>query len=361
MKSFRVRPAASIAVAVATVLASGGLFAGPAAAAEPPSLHASPTPLLWPRSGLESVSATGPDDVWAAGYQGYQGFWWAWEGLGGTYVHVLQPKAVVTRWNGTSWQTHDLPGTGGDARAERIEAGAPGNVWVQGTLHPHHVFNGTAHYIARWDGARWRQVSLPSTDCRPRLEDADASGAWFDCSGDVFRWEGGTWTRYDTDPEGQSTGVSAISSLSAGSAWAATTENLLRWDGSRWSPAPGLPEGGYWYDVLAVSATEVWAAGLAPGDGGRKQVVYRWDGAVWHEEAPRPSDGDDLYRAGDGTMWTHNRWTGELHRLDGGTWTPVDVPLPDDGEVNGVTTVPGAPTLWAVGETGDVPLVYRGG
>lgn len=265
MKSFRVRPAASIAVAVATVLASGGLFAGPAAAAEPPSLHASPTPLLWPRSGLESVSATGPDDVWAAGYQGYQGFWWAWEGLGGTYVHVLQPKAVVTRWNGTSWQTHDLPGTGGDARAERIEAGAPGNVWVQGTLHPHHVFNGTAHYIARWDGARWRQVSLPSTDCRPRLEDADASGAWFDCSGDVFRWEGGTWTRYDTDPEGQSTGVSAISSLSAGSAWAATTENLLRWDGSRWSPAPGLPEGGYWYDVLAVSATEVWAAGLAPG------------------------------------------------------------------------------------------------
>lgn len=253
------------ALIAAAVLALAGVTAAPsaaaagpaAAAAEPRPLKAAAAPWLWPRSGLEAVSATGPDDVWAAGYQGYQGIDWSVPGWGAGTVHVLPPKAMVARWNGSSWRTHDLPGTAGDAVAQEIDAASPDDVWVTGTLHPHDSAK-TAPYVARWDGERWQQVETPPDGCWPRHPAADSTGAWFSCGTSLYRWQDGRWTEQDTGaPDNCCIGVDEISVLSDDSAWAATTWGLLHWDGRRWSEVPGY-DGVMWMRVLAVSDTEIW-------------------------------------------------------------------------------------------------------
>ncbi|MBE1532800.1 hypothetical protein [Actinomadura algeriensis] len=359
MRSFRARPALSAAAALAAALAAGGLAAAPAAAAEPPPLHASPTPLLWPRSGLETVSATGPNDVWAGGYQGYQGIDWSVPGFGAGTIDVLPPKAVVTRWNGTYWQTHDMPGTGGDAAVENIDAGSPSNVWVAGRLHAFQDVMKHKPFVTRWDGTRWHSVPLPD-GCAPRHPEADATGAWFACGTEILRWEGGAWTRYDAGAHDNCCiAVNAISAVPGGPAWAATTWGLVRWDGRAWSEIAELPQDVFWYRVLAVSADEVWATGTEPAPNGHRQwVLYRWDGESW-SRAPAAPGGAELVRTGDGTMWAVQGTWGELSRLDGDTWTGVEVPVPDDGQITAAAAVPGAPTLWAVGKTKNVPVVLN--
>ncbi|QFG22623.1 hypothetical protein [Actinomadura sp. WMMB 499] len=362
MRTSPVRPAVSAAAALAAVLLAAPV--APAVAAEPPPLRAAPTPLLWPQSGLESVSATGPDDVWAAGYQGRQRYWVAVEGFGGWWVNVLPPKAVVTRWNGTSWQTHDIPGTGGDAAATDIDAGSPSNVWVTGARKPLRDLTEHEPFLSRWDGARWHDVAPPE-GCWPRSPEADATGTWIACGTTVHRWEGGAWTEYDAGAHDNCCiAVNDISALPEGPAWAATTWGLVRWDGQAWSEVAELPEDVFWNEVLAVSADEVWATGTAPredGSGWRDRVLYRWDGRTWSEGPATPSN-EKLLRTGDGTIWAvQTTFGGGRYRLDGDAWTEVEVPVPGDGEITGATSVPGSPSLWMVGRTENVPLVYRNG
>ncbi|RSN68089.1 hypothetical protein [Actinomadura sp. WAC 06369] len=361
MRSSRVRPARTLAAAVAAVLASAGLLAAPAAAAGPPPLHASPTPLLWPRSGLETVSATGPNDVWAAGYQGYQGIDWSIPMLGAGTIDVLPPKAVVTRWNGMFWQNYDIPGTGGDAVVTDIDAGSPTNVWAVGALHAFQDIMKHEPFVARWDGSRWHNVPLPG-GCAPLDPEADATGAWLSCGKTVLRWQDGEWTRYDAGGhDGCCIGVTEISALPGGPAWAATTWGLVRWDGRAWSEIAELPQDVHWYRVTAVSDDEVWAAGTAPGGSGyRERVLYRWDGESWSEGPATPADGE-LIRTGDGTMWAVEGYWGGVHRFDGDAWTEVEVPVPDDGQITAATNVPGSPALWAVGKTRNVPVVLDNG
>ncbi|OLT11934.1 hypothetical protein BJF79_23230 [Actinomadura sp. CNU-125] len=317
--------------------------------------------MLWPQSGLEAVSATGPNDVWAAGYQGRQRYWWAIPGLGGNWINVLPPKAVVTRWNGTSWRTHDLPGTGGDASADEIDAGSPSNVWVTGTLHPLEDFPQRDPFVARWDGTAWHDVAPPE-GCWPRSPQADGTGVWIACGTTIHRWENGAWTEYDAGAHDNCCiAVNDISAPPGGPAWAATTWGVVRWDGQGWSEVSGLPDDAFWNEVLAVSENEVWATGTVPRDSsGRERVLYRWDGETWTEGPATPSN-EKLVRTGDGTTWAVQTSGGGQYRLDGDTWTEIDIPVPGGGEITGATAVPGAPTLWAVGKTEDVPLVYTNG
>ncbi|MGI8330325.1 hypothetical protein ACRYCC_10170 [Actinomadura scrupuli] len=343
--------------AVLTVIATAGLFAGgPATAAEPRPLQAAPTPWLWPRSGLEAVSATGPNDVWAAGYQGYQGIDWSVPGWGAGTIHVVPPKAMVVRWNGTSWNTYDLPGTSGDAVAQEIDAVSPDNVWVTGTLYPHDSSK-SAPYVAHWDGTRWQQVPGPG-GCRPQRPAADSTGAWFSCAPGLFRWQNGQWTKQDAGaPDACCIGVDQISVVSDDSAWAASTWGLLHWDGHGWSTIPGF-DGVNWTRVTAFTDTDVWATGRKWTGSSTVQVSVRWDGRTWQEFPTTPSN-ERLIRTGDGTMWALQSFWGELYRLEGGAWTRVSLPVPSGGHVTGGTPVPGSPALWLVGKTPNVPVVIN--
>ncbi|WP_329521939.1 hypothetical protein [Spirillospora sp. NBC_01491] len=349
---------ARIAASSLSVLTVAGLLAGPpAVAADPLPLHAAPTPLLWPRSGLEAVSATGPDDVWAVGYQGYQGIDWSVPGWGAGTIHVLPPKGAVVHWNGTSWQTYDPPGAGGDVVIQEVDAEARDNVWITGTIRPHDGSN-TGRYLAHWDGTRWKQVATPDDGCGPLHPAADSTGAWFACSVGLVRWEDGRWTDQDTGaPDNCCIAVNEISVVSDESAWAAATWGLLHWDGRSWSKVPGYDDV-QWGRVLAVSDTEVWATGSQRVDGSMKRIAVRWDGASW-QDFPSPPTGERLIRTGDGAMWALQPTWGELYRLENGAWTKQALPVPGDGQVTGGTAVPGDPGLWLVGKTKNVPVVIH--
>ncbi|KAB2339184.1 beta propeller repeat protein [Actinomadura rudentiformis] len=345
-------------VFVVFVLAVASLFAGPSAfAAEPRELRGAATPWLWPRSGLEAVSATGPDDVWAAGYQGYQGIDWSVPGWGAGTIHVLPPKGAVVRWNGWSWKTYDLPGFGGDGVVREINAVAPDNVWVTGTLHPHDSSK-LAPYVARWDGVTWHQVHKPESGCWPKKPAADSSGAWFACGGGLYRWENGQWSKQEVGaPNGCCMAVERISVVSDTSAWAASTWGILHWDGQRWTNVL-KEEQTHWIDVLAVSDTDVWVKGRYSGGSAYTQVSRRWDGQTWRDVPHTPSN-EQLIRTGDGNLWALQTYWGDLYRLDGDTWTEVTLPVPADGNVTGGTAIPGSPALWLVGKSKNVPIVIN--
>lgn len=346
---------------IAALAAAAGLITGPvlaaapAAADEPKAFASSPAPLLWPRSGIEAVSATGPTDVWAAAYQGYQGIDWSIPMFGAGTIHVLPPKPAVVRWNGSSWKTYDLPGTGGDGVVDEISAGSPTNVWVTGTLRPHASAE-SSPYLARWDGTRWQEVPRPESGCYAKEPAADATGAWFSCSGELYRWENGTWTKPEIGDIGRS--VQEISISPDGTVWAATITGLIRLDGETWTKVPGFDDVD-WYRVLAVSATEVYATGRdrPAGSNSSTPVAVRWDGQAWRDFPVQPS-GDRLIKTGDGTLWALDDFNwGGLHRLTGDTWTRVQLPRPSQSFLTGGTAVPGTSALWLVGKTKDVPII----
>ncbi|WP_030170235.1 WD40/YVTN/BNR-like repeat-containing protein [Spirillospora albida] len=342
--------------AAAGLLTAPALTAVPAAADEPKAFAPSPAPLLWPRSGIEAVSATGPNDVWAAAYQGYQGIDWSIPMFGAGTIRVLPPKPAVVRWNGSSWRTYDLPGAGGDGVIDEISAGSPANVWVIGRIRPQSSGGDRAPYLARWDGTRWQEVQRPPGGCHLSDPAADATGAWFSCGGDVWRWQNGTWTEPETGGLGRF--VQEISLSPDGTVWAATASGLIRGDGGTWTRVPGFADVD-WYRVLAVSATEVYATGWnrPPDSTVSTPVAVRWDGRAWHD-LPVPPSGERLIKTGDGTLWALDEFNwGGLHRLTGDTWTRVRLPVPAQSFISGGTAVPGTSALWVVGKTKDVPIV----
>ncbi|MEU5884496.1 hypothetical protein [Spirillospora sp. NPDC047279] len=334
--------------------------AGPAEAraAEPKPFKGAAAPWLWARSGLETVSATGPNDVWAAGYQGYQGVDWSIPGFGAGTIHVLPPKAMVVRWNGSTWQTYDMPGTEGDAVIQQIEAQSPTNVWAVGTIRPNDS-TGSKPYLAHWDGSAWRQVQRPDDGCWPSKVAPDSTGAWFPCWTGLYRWENGSWTEHDagTPPGACCVTIGQISVVSDDSAWAASTWGILHWDGQRWTKVHDLDDS-YWHTVLAVSDTDVWVTGRqSTGGNVNRNVTLRWNGSTWQEGPATPAN-ERLIRTGDGTMWALQPFWGELYRLDGDTWTRVYPPV-NGGRLTGGTAVPGTPSMWLVGKTKNVPVVIN--
>jgi hypothetical protein len=75
---------------------------------------------------------------------------------------------------------------------------------------------------------------------------------------------------------------------------------ILHWNGTTWSRAtiPAFPSGGQLRDVVALSPTNVYAAGLDGEGFNARSLVLHWDGTSWtRETTPSPSGGPKLYGA----------------------------------------------------------------
>lgn len=110
-----------------------------------PTLQPHPKPDHPVQSALQSVSAVGPDDVWATG-------WWSdQDGI----EHPL-----VEHWNGHTWRRSAPPGT---CDISSIVAAAAGGVWAAAIPSDDESCtygNGHPDIVVHWDGHRW-SVSLP--------------------------------------------------------------------------------------------------------------------------------------------------------------------------------------------------------
>jgi len=71
-------------------------------------------------------------------------------------------RVLILHWNGAKWATARVPNPAGatSARLASVTAVSPSIAWAVGQAdYPHHV---TKLLIERWDGMRWKLVSVPN-------------------------------------------------------------------------------------------------------------------------------------------------------------------------------------------------------
>ena len=256
---------------------------------------------------LTGIAASGPNDIWASG----------WETLGSMMLH----------WDGTAWSNVRLPhvGAGFKEYLYGIAARAPDDAWAVGSAREEQ-----ARLILHWDGTQWEVVVgkgeeyILSADMGYKavaaLAQDDAWAVGWVAEGGIdiqqsltSHWDGQKWT--DVPSPALCKGahrLEGVTALGPDDIWAvggctddtAATDFsryqplIQHWDGQRWQlapiPAPPIPVGNlYLREVAATAPNAVWAVGTY--DGG--VALLRWDGTAWstsllpHGDQPRTLTG----------------------------------------------------------------------
>jgi hypothetical protein len=164
---------------------------------------------------LTSVSATGPNDVWAVGSTG--------------------SGNLIEHFDGNGWSVRPSPQPGSGSSLESVSALSPTDAWAVGSKRGFGAQEST--FVLHWDGSSWREVASPN----PR-NTADATNE-----------------------------LRSVVAISKGDAWAVGTfENeqtsfhqdrtlTLHWDGMRWSIV-GSPTPGATGQLTAVASARLPAA-----------------------------------------------------------------------------------------------------
>ncbi|AWS46004.1 hypothetical protein [Streptosporangium sp. 'caverna'] len=335
-------PAATVAASAAWATAEGARLSGNAA--------------------LLDVTATGPRDAWAIGYQ--------------DSAEDREGLPAVLRWDGSRWREVKLPVVGA-YHLEGVGASGPDDVWVVG--------NGRSAFAAHWNGQSWtRQRPFGVTeDYRLDGVATDGGKSWFAGNGPsggvVLEWkeqefhnvmnaggtlnaitarEGdvwavgvsekrtplvchgtgdGTWDRTEI-PEIPGGGLNRVWQISPSDVWAvgeitAGPDNpevryaqplVLHWDGSRWTRVEVPVPRGTLHGITAIGPGDLWVSGIDAGHAGQPLFLH-FDGRRWSREY------GPLFRA----------------YAEGQQYDESD----DVGRV-GIARVPGTGTLLAVGSIG---------
>lgn len=274
------------------------------------SVVASPNP--GSAQELLGVSASGPNDVWAVGYQDVEG------GL---------DQPLVEHWDGTAWSVTPTPNVGPDTRLEGVSAISATDAWAvgqqqNGTASAGRETSGTSSdsgsgkssntgsegpftVIEHWDGHAWSLVPTPSLPTPEGLSAVGGDGpddVWavgFDGGAALAEhWDGQSWSIV---PAGVGR-LAAVAVVSAADAWvvgASTSPLVERWNGKAWSAVanPNPPGSNVLLGVAALSDSDVWAVGESAGPSANETLVEHWDGVAW-SIAPSPSpDHDDRLAA----------------------------------------------------------------
>lgn len=271
------------------------------------------------------------------------------------------------------------PPTGQELSA--VDAVSPADVWAVGSRYGGGT-NEARSLILHWDGTRWTRV--PSPDAGPLTDVAAVSEeeAWAIGGGKILHWDGEAWevVSYRRPPGAH---FAAIDAFGLDDAWAVGVQYgaewvdkygepnvgfdtlTMHWDGSTWSVVGspnGAPRHNFLEGVLALSPTDVWAAGYAERRNHPRTLTLHWDGDAW-KVVPSPDPGDDfnvLWATGTdrvGRVWAighygdrrspfmalYLRWTGEA-------WEVVPGP-PGEALHQTPTAISGTSgsEVWAVG------------
>jgi hypothetical protein len=245
---------------------------------------------------LQKLAVINANDIWAVGS-------WQSSSSSGT---------LAEHWNGTQWSIVPTPNTGGQLTG--VSAAASNNVWAVGSI------SNSQSVVEHWDGSAWSTVTIPLPgdlqDVTTSVVAISSTDAWiigyYRNSGGsgvtepLFEhWNGTSWT---VDPiTNAGWGDSELQSVSASSStniWAVgsggltgnpNTQSLTEhWNGTTWSVVPSPNVNGnptFLNDVIALSATTVWAVGTTyvPNPIYREPVVLYWTGNSWNiSPAPNP-------------------------------------------------------------------------
>lgn len=318
-------------------------------------------PPLKPASRLVDVSATGPADAWAVGYQD------------NSYGRLPTQPAALMHWDGSAWTERLLPGEFDMPVA--ISATAPSDVWAVGqdeNLVP---------YAAHWDGTAWRGQAEPgqgrfndvaARTGRPLVVGSRRAGGAL-----VMEWDGQRFTEVSVPGSDAWPGGSLLSvaTVPGGAAFAVGEWNV---DNAGY-PEPMIVQrtGGGWQvaalpkvrearltGVYARSATEAWAVGTIAYDTTRpKPLIMHWDGVSW-QQVTAPIDAATLASVGGdaaGNLWVSGghavepygvSYPGSLFlRYQAKKWTVAHGPKvgANDPYLSAVENIPGTRAFWGVG------------
>jgi hypothetical protein len=316
--------------------------------------------------GYDAVTATGPDDAWAAGSEG---------GSGAPPDHG---HPVVVHWNGTGWTRMDLPASTSELTGfTSIVATSATDVWAAGGSA------GSARYfVYHFDGVRWTGIPLPpvadinapvagmavTPDGHVWVVGSGVKGPYF------LRWDGAAWTQLPL-PSIQPVGIVARTNTDV---WVTgSTGQMYHWDGVRWTRAatPASQTGSVPH-MIALAADDVWAVGGAGGGNlyananplqgigmhftGPSSAVLHWNGRAWRWVALPRSVGllTGIAPDGAGGVWitAASNQPGSLYlHWRAGRWTRVYAPpppSPSTEEDTAVAEIPGSLQVWSVGAGG---------
>jgi hypothetical protein len=267
---------------------------------------------------LASVVAIASDDVWAVGGAG----------------------PVIVHWDGTAWSV--VPGPPVAGSFADVSALGPSDVWAAGSM-----VDENGHLVPlmeHWDGSSWNVLPAPSKG--PLYTAANGIAP----AGPDDVWAVGQY--YDGGVE---------SARSIGEHWDGTAFTLVRTPNGR-PVVPGQIAG--LYDVVAISADDVWAVGEHLDLSTGHPLTDHWDGRHWRVgSTPRVGTDDALVAVDaspEGEVWAVGEtWLyggdadGLAYHLSDEGWTIEAVP--DAGfidSLNGVAAI-GPQDVWAVGSVQD--------
>jgi alpha-tubulin suppressor-like RCC1 family protein len=189
---------------------------------------------------LTSISATGPDDVWAAG----------WFSPGENFIALL-----LEHWNGTSWSLIPPPTELATQLGDGVVAISAHDVWIVGDT------GGQQTVTAHWNGSTWTQPPTPFLQQGHSVNHLTGVTA----TGPDNIWASG----YASNSPGAQENV----------------PYLLHWTGKAWTlvkvPDPGT-EGSLLTATTALSASSVWSVGITDQtDGALLSLAEHFNGKTW--------------------------------------------------------------------------------
>jgi hypothetical protein len=280
--------------------------------------HTIPNPVT---ALMQAVEAIAPDNVWAAGDDGY-----------------------ILHYDGTAWIQVTSPTT---STIYSLSATSEDDLWAAG-------LGGVFH----WDGSEWSvALAAASSEWYNGVKAISPTDVWAIGMGPgtywpvvlTMHWAGSEWTHIIAPaPNAHPNGLNAINALSSTDVWVVGYWSgpnvypfILHWDGTQWAnKSPSAEEScafGSLADIAAISSNDVWAVGQC-SDG--TSLAIHYDGTTW-SRSPTPDIGslETVY-----ALATDDVWAGGILHWDGSEWTvsynsslvyDIDALSPDD--------------VWAVG------------
>ena len=232
------------------------------------SIVPSPNPAAAPGDAdlLTSISGTGPNDLWAAG----------WDNNSAANTISL----LFEHWNGTTWTAAASPTPLRSAQfANGITAISPDNVWAVGFDETLNSKNLAAH----WNGTAWSIVPTPDITHAGNVQDL-LTGVSSDAAGDV--WASG----YAHNVNNQNSFHEPY---------------VLHWTGTAWvmTKVPTLgTEGSLLNGIQVLSPTDTWAAGQTQESNGViLSLTEQFNGKTW-TVVPSPDPGEDSLKLKDNAL-----------------------------------------------------------
>ncbi len=303
-------------------------------------------------NGLTSVTATGPDDIWAAG-------------AFSNNSSNLDGQALIEHWNGKQWSVIQNPPGSDQNFLAGITALAANDIWAVGSGN-----GGKGTFTEHWNGTKWTVVPSPNTgeptNSLMVVTALSTNDVWAD-------------------------GFAEGSTTSAGHSQAVQRGLIEHWDGTKWSivSSPNLSGlQSMLYGMTAFSTNDVWATGAALNysDGTAKTLVEHWNGKHWSVmSSPNAGAGNVLMQVtaiSANNVWavgysfaTKNDQSNDISRTltehwDGTRWSVIASPNPEPSsnvmaspdpnnsvgpsinDMWAVAGVPGSNKVWAVGNHG---------